>query len=217
MTHLEIENLASEYLEANLDEVRRAQVEEHLEACARCRGLVEDVRSAIEACQSVEEAPLPPWLTARIRRATLGEKEPGWFEQIRALPQLLRQPRFVYGMAMLVFSASLIVNASGFHLQNLTMEDLNPAAWYNQANRTSHLLYARAEKFYYDLRIVYEIESRFRDAQPESSPPEAQPGKQPAAPGPTANRLGLENEKLAFEISQPAIRESQGDQIHEMR
>ncbi len=217
MTHLEIENLASEYLEANLAEGQRAEVEEHLEACARCRRLVEDVRSAIEACRSAAEAPFPPWLTARISRATLGERKPGWFEQLTALPQLLRQPRFVYGMAMLVFSASLIVNASGFRLRSLTMEDLDPVAWYNQATRTSHLLYARAEKFYYDLRIVYEIESRFHDAQPESSPPEVQPGKQPAAPGPTANSLGLVNKKLAFEISQPGIRESQGDQTHEMR
>ena len=199
MTHLEIENLASDYLEGGLDQVRQAQVEEHLEACASCRELVEDVRSAIQTCHAAEEVLPPPWLIANILRATLGEKPPSLLEQLGALTGLFRQPRFAYGVAMAVLSISVIVNASGVKLQKLSFEDLNPATWYNQVNRAGHLFYAHAEKFYYDLRIVYEIESRFRDAQVYRGHEQAPPEKPKTAPGSPASTSGVQHMKLAFE------------------
>jgi len=43
-------------------------------------------------------------------------------------------------------------------------------------------MFARAEKFYYDLRVVYEIESRFRQLGGQPQVPEQETPK-PAAPG----------------------------------
>jgi hypothetical protein len=80
---------------------------------------------------------------------------------------------------MAIFSFSIIFNAAGVDLRKLTLADLNPRTWFYEANRTGHLLYARAEKFYYDLRVVYEIESRFREMR-------SQPSKQQEAPKPEA-------------------------------
>jgi Putative zinc-finger len=197
MTHLEIENLASEYLEGSLEAVQWAEVEEHLAACAPCRELVGEVRSAIQTCHAAGEAISPPWLIPQIRQATLGEKPPGWLDRLRALPRSLRQPRFAYGVAMVVFSLSLIANASGLQLRNLSFDDLNPAMWYSRANRAGHLFYAHAEKFYYDLRIVYEIESRFRAAEAERSSGQAKPGKPEAASGPSASAGGEKHPQLA--------------------
>ena len=74
---------------------------------------------------------------------------------------------------MAVFSFSIIVNAAGINLRHMTVEDLNPRTWFFRANRAGHLYYARAEKFYYDLRVVYEIESRLRQLR---SHPEEEPG-----------------------------------------
>ena len=65
-------------------------------------------------------------------------------------------------VAMAVSSFSIIVNAAGINLRRLRFEDLNPRTWIHQASRNGHLLYARAEKFYYDLRVVYEIEWRLK-------------------------------------------------------
>ena len=88
---------------------------------------------------------------------------------------------------MAVFSISIIVNAAGINLRNLTVADLNPRNWVYQANRTGHLLYARAEKFYYDLRVVYEIESRLRQLRKDSDQngrsPENETPKSEPAPG----------------------------------
>jgi hypothetical protein len=182
MTHLELENLASEYLEGQLDAVRRGQVEAHLKECGPCRELVGDLRHAMELCQAAEELEPAPWLIAKIMRATVGERKPTFREQVAVFFRPATQPRLAYAVAMAIFSFSIIVNAAGFDLRKLTLADLNPRTWFYEANRTGHLLYARVEKFYYDLRVVYEIESRFR--QLRSEPGTQEPGApKPEAPG----------------------------------
>jgi hypothetical protein len=86
-----------------------------------------------------------------------------------------------YPIAMTVFTFSILVNAAGLNLRSLRFEDLNPRTWVDRANRQGHLMYAHAEKFYYDLRVVYEIESRFRllrgqpNGQEETAPKPAAP------------------------------------------
>lgn len=194
MTHLEVENLASEYLEGQLDAAHRAQVEAHLNDCGPCRELVADLRRVMELCHSAEDLEPAPWLIAKILRATVGEKKPTRREQLAAFFRPAAPPRLAYAVAMAVFSFSIIVNAAGINLRNLTLEDLNPRTWVYRVNRTGHLLYARAEKFYYDLRVVYELESRFRklrseprEKEPEAPKPEAPAGgstdsKQPGDP-----------------------------------
>ena len=182
MTHLEIENLASDYLEGLLDPSQRAAVERHLAGCEACRELLGDVRHVLELCQATEDAEPKPWLISQIMRATVGERKPTWRERIAAFFRPVLQPRVAYPIAMTVFTFSVIVQAAGLHLRSLEFEDLNPRTWVGRANRQGHLLAARAEKYYYDLRVVYEIESRFRQLggeqqnQPEEAPKPPAPG-----------------------------------------
>jgi hypothetical protein len=182
MTHLEIENLASDYLEGLLDTSLQVAVEAHLTECAACRELMGDVRHALELCRAAEDVEPKPWLVSKIMLATVGERKPSWGEQIAAFIRPLLQPRVAYPIAMTVFTFSIIVNAAGLNLRSLRFEDLNPRTWVGRANRQGHLMYARAEKFYYDLRVVYEIESRFRQlrrepqVQEEEAPKHAAPG-----------------------------------------
>ncbi len=175
MTHLELENLASDYLEGLLEPARRAAVETHLAECAECRELVGDVRRVMELCRRAEELEPAPWLVSKIVRATVGERKPTFAQQVAAFFRPSPQPRVAYVVAMAIFSFSIIINAAGVNLRNLRVADLNPYTWARRANSAGHLLYARAEKFYYDLRVVYEIESRFRQlrSQPDSSAPQA--------------------------------------------
>ncbi len=181
MTHLEIENLASDYLEGLLEPTQQAAVEAHLTGCAACCELLEDVRHALELCRAAEDAEPKPWLVSRIMQATVGERQPNWRERIAAYLRPVLQPRVAYPIAMTVFTFSIIVNAAGLNLRSLRLEDLNPRTWAYRANRQGHMLAARAEKFYYDLRVVYEIESRLRQLgrQPQIQEEEA---PQPAAP-----------------------------------
>jgi hypothetical protein len=188
MTHLELENLASEYLEGQLDGVRRETVEAHLRDCVACRELMGDLQRAMALCQAAEDLEPAPWLISKIMLATVGERKPTWGERARAFFRPSPQPRLAYAVAMAIFSLSVIVNAAGVNLRTMTLADLNPRNWFYQANRTGHLLYARAEKFYYDLRVVYEIESRFRQLQPQPAEPQKEAPRQEPAPGGSTER-----------------------------
>ncbi|MGD0225768.1 MAG: zf-HC2 domain-containing protein [Terriglobia bacterium] len=181
MTHLEIENLASDYLEGLLEPSLRASVEAHLNGCAECRELMGDVRHVLEMCRAAEDVEPKPWLVSKILQATIGERKPTWGERISAYLRPVLQPRVAYPIAMTVFTFSILVNAAGLNLRRLRFEDLNPRTWVDRANRQGHLMYAHAEKFYYDLRVVYEIESRFRQLRGQSHGQEEVTPK-PAAP-----------------------------------
>jgi len=184
MTHFEVENLASDYLEGRLEAARLGQFQAHLATCVRCQEVVADVRRVMELCQAAEDFEPAPWLVAKIMRATVGERQPTLLERIAAYVRPVLQPRVAYTVAMAVFSFSFILNAAGVNLRHLTIEDLNPRTWVRRADRSGHLMYARAEKFCYDLRVVYEIESRLRQLRPQSAPaPSDQEKPKQDAPG----------------------------------
>jgi len=197
MTHLEVENLASDYLEGLLDAPSRQAVESHLKECAGCRELVADVRSVMELCRSAEEVEPAPWLVSKIMLATVGERKPTLLEHLATLFRPAFQSRVAYPIAMTVFAFSIIVNAAGLNLRNLRFEDLNPRTWVFRANRAGHLMYARAEKFYYDLRLVYEIESRLRQLRGQSQDHEEAPPKSGAPSGGSTEGLPPGQTQLA--------------------
>jgi hypothetical protein len=148
--------------------------------------MVGDVRRAMELCHSAPELDPAPWLIRKIMLATVGERKPTLAEHLVAFFRPALQLRFAYGVAMAVFSFSIIVNAAGVNLRHMTIEDLNPRTWFFRANRAGHLFVARAEKFYYDLTVVIEIESRLRQlrSHPEEEQQEA-PKQEPPAGGST--------------------------------
>ncbi len=183
MTHLELENLASDYLEGQLDVAQRVTVEAHIRDCAPCRELVSDLKHALELTRQAEDLEPAPWLVSKIMLATVGERKPTWQERLAAFLRPTPQPRVAYMIAMAIFSISIIVSAAGVNLRNATVADLNPINWFYQANRSGQLLFARAEKFYYDLKIVYEIESRFRQTQPQQQEQDQEAPKQKSNPG----------------------------------
>jgi len=182
MTHLEVENLVSDYLEGLLDSSLRGAMVAHLGECAACRELVEDVRHAVELCRAAEDAEPHPWLISKILLATVGARKPSWGQRIAAYFRPVLQPRVAYPIAMTVFTFSIIVNAAGLNLRSLRFEDLNPRTWIARADRQRHLLTARAEKYYYDLRVVVEIESRVRQLRGQP-PDQEEAAPKPAAPG----------------------------------
>jgi hypothetical protein len=196
MTHMELENLISDYLEGQLTAVRQAELETHLAACAQCQALVADVRHAFELCHTADSIEPPPWLVPKILRATLGfgERKPSLKQQLQAFFRPMMQTRVAYGVAMAVFSLSMIINVAGINLRHVRPADLNPANWVYQANRNGHLLVGRVEKYCYDLKVVYEFQSRLQHlrSQPTETPrPQAPAGGStygaPADEGPLAS------------------------------
>jgi len=185
MTHLEVENLTSDYLEGLLELALRKQFEAHLSICPSCGEVVEDVRRAMELCHAAPELEPSPWLVKKIMLATVGERKPGWRERLASFFRPNIQPRIAYTIAMAVFSLSIIVNAAGVNLRHLTVRDLNPLTWWNRADRGLHLYIARGERFIYDVRVVYEIESRLRQLRSHSTEEPEEPKQEPPPGGST--------------------------------
>ncbi len=202
MTHLELENLVSEYLEGQLSSARRLEFEAHIESCLSCAELVADVRQTVEDCRLAEDLEPAPWLVSKILLATTGERRPTLIERFSTFVRPVLQPRVAYGVAMAVFSFSVIINAAGISLRQFTLADLNPRTWVYRADRTGHLLYARAEKFYYDLRVVYEIESRLRQLRQQpgqgSSDQPGQDSKPQNSPGGSTDKRPPDGFQLAW-------------------
>ncbi len=120
------------------------------------------------------------------------------------------QPRLAMTAAMAFFSIALTLNLTGVHLDQLKAADLRPA----NLERNLSDANARAVRYYENLRVVYELESRVRDlqrandndARPNSAPdggsqPESQKPKQerPKPNSGTSQRqpLGLPRIQLA--------------------
>jgi hypothetical protein len=209
MTHLELENLTSDYLEGLLEPALKQEVEAHLSACPSCLETVGEVRRALELCHSAPELEPAPWLIRKIMLATVGQRKPSLAARLVAFMRPALQPRFAYGLAMAVFSLSIIVNAAGINLRHVTVEDLNPRTWFFRANRAGHLFYARAEKFYYDLRVVYEIESRFRQLRSHPEQEQEAPKQEPPAGGsnngaPLTLPALAANQARVGEVAEPA-------------
>jgi hypothetical protein len=91
--------------------------------------------------------------------------------------------------AMAFFSIALTLNLVGVHLNQLHAADLKPSS----LRRSFYQANAHVVRYYDNLRVVYELESRVRDLQrssdneaaprPESSDKQAAPGAKPGKPG----------------------------------
>ncbi len=189
MTHLETGNLLAAYLDGALNPAQTVQVEDHLAGCTECREMVEDARLALDVCQAAEDREPVPWLVPRILRATIGETRPSWAARFRAW----LRPQLVYGISMAVFSTSFVLFAAKVNLRHLTISQVNPAAWFHHADSRTHVFAARAEKFYYDLRFVYEVQSVLRDfgQQPRTPQKSRQPAGSSFVERPGGARLAL--------------------------
>jgi len=80
----------------------------------------------------------------------------GWLEPVL-------QPRFAMGMAMTILSFSMVGRIVGLEQRQLRMEDLNPARVWAAIDDKLCRGYDRAMKYYENLRLVYEIQTRLQE------------------------------------------------------
>lgn len=215
MTHWEVSNLLTDYVEGVLDHGQKVLLDEHLASCGECRAMAEDLRFAMQTLHAAEDVEPAPWLESRILHATTGIKKRRTWDWVPSWLRLALRPQVAYGISMAVFSLSFLFYAANVNLQGLKLRELNPVTWVYRADSRGHLLVARAEKFYYDLRFVYEVQSLLRQMrqQPEGTPasrqkPRAPDGGASGAQSPGAPQLALEQRPALppFEGSQKGSR-----------
>jgi anti-sigma factor RsiW len=175
----------SDYLDRVLLADELAAFDAHVGSCARCTPMVGSVSQLLSGLHSMEQVEPPPRLVYSILDKTLGPRESLTFwgaalERLRGIASV----RFAYGALSVAATFVIVLSGLGFSWRKPKLADLEPASIYRSADRQVHLVYARSTKFFSDLRVVHEIQSRLnQDSQiptnPESTAPEPVPEKQP--------------------------------------
>ncbi|HEY7388343.1 MAG TPA: zf-HC2 domain-containing protein [Bryobacteraceae bacterium] len=170
MNCTEVESLICDYVDDTLAAAERTAVESHMAACPNCAELARDSAVAVAFMERAEvvEPPQelishilfnPPWHGQRV----------GWFS--RVLHPLLA-PRFAMGMALTVLSFAMIMPK----MRQFQPTDLSPAVvWAGIEGRVDRL-WGRTEKFYDNLKFIYQIRATLREWQQQSAETRPQSG-----------------------------------------
>ncbi len=169
MSCAEIEILLCDYLDGALPAAGREAVEEHLAGCGRCSETWAEVRSAVAFMERAAPADPPAELLTRILHHIPGrdlgrQKDRGWWRRLRGgwLGPLL-SPRYAMGMAMTILSFSMIFKFAGIQPRQLKPSDLDPVKVWSALDDRAHRSWDRAVKYYDNLRLVIEIQSRLKE------------------------------------------------------
>jgi hypothetical protein len=175
MTCAEFEILLCDYVDGTLHAAGRTTLESHLSECAACKQLAADVTGVTAFFERVPQAEPPAELLTRImHHAPLGreavrdrqpsERKPSWAKRLfGGLFQAWLQPRYVMGMAMTILSFSMLARFAHIEPRQLRASDLDPVKVWQGIDDHSHRIYDRAMKYYDNLRLVIEIQSRLRE------------------------------------------------------
>ncbi|HVP43337.1 MAG TPA: zf-HC2 domain-containing protein [Terriglobales bacterium] len=190
MQCIEFEALLADALDGALEAQRMSRFEAHAAGCPDCGPLLAQSRAGLQWMKSLQEVEPPRHLVHNILAATTGveRKEEsaaraGWLQRFRdwIRPVLVptwttvRQPRFAMSFGMAFFSLSLVMNLAGVKLRDLGRLDLRPGAIRASYYETE----AKVVRYYENMRLVYELQSRMRDLR-NATRPEDQPPPPPA-------------------------------------
>ncbi len=196
----------------------RTHFDLHVSDCAACTKLFADVQRGHTWIDMLKEEPVPPaGMVDRILAATSGDAMVhqevmsglahaqslfGHSQGAKVLPfrvpeprtrwarmvHTVMQPRFAMTAAMALFSIALTMNLAGVKLSAVSAADLKPS----NVRKSFWSANGRVVRYYDNLRVVYELESRVREMQKESdddntqrhgvmsAPQDQQPQRQPS-------------------------------------
>jgi hypothetical protein len=186
----EFEAFMAEALDGLLPAAEAVRFQEHRATCLFCDELFAEAETGRNLLHSLQEAVPPPDMVERIlaatshppsRRAATGRGNP--WERVRSWVvegsmagwsalATLSQPRFAMSFAMAFFSIAMLLNVTGLQVQDIRSIDLRPAAFVH----TYELATGKLVRYYENIRIVYEIQSRVEELRQSSEETE------PAAP-----------------------------------
>src|SRR4051794_25518258 len=165
MNCADFEILLCDYIDGTLDQARRSELEAHQRECASCAELAKDVAGAIAFIERVPPVEPPHELLAKIafqipQESGAKGRSTSW---LASWFRPMIQPRFAMGMAMTILSFSMLGRFAGVEVRELKPSDLQPAKVWAAVDDRAHRAWGRAVKYYENLRLVYEIQSRLQE------------------------------------------------------
>jgi anti-sigma factor RsiW len=177
----EFESTLADYLDGTLGAGRTA-LEQHAASCAGCREFMNEVTGAMAFLKRAEEIEPPATLITRIAfQAPLGrsrdpfEKQGFWRRTVSKWLQPVLQPRLVMGMAMTVLSFAMLERCTGVKVQHIQAADLSPIHVWGGVEDKAVRVKDRLVKYYENLRVVYEVETRLKDLEQQQEAAQDQP------------------------------------------
>ena len=168
----------------------------HSKSCgAGCGELLEEAKRGGEWLRFLRETPeAPEGLLEKILVGTSGlpdapplavggavaiPRQPWLGVSVGMLQRHVAESRILMTLAMAFFSIALTLNLTGVRLNQLKLSDLRPSALAASVSHQYYTTSAHLTRYYLNLRIVYELESRVNEMMPKSnSAPAAQPATQ---------------------------------------
>ncbi|MGC2108379.1 MAG: zf-HC2 domain-containing protein [Candidatus Korobacteraceae bacterium] len=191
---VEAEALLAEALDGTLDGSTLTAFEAHQQSCAACRAMVEEASAGMHWLKALDEAEPPRNLVHNILAQTIGAlpsehampapRGDSWLDKLkgRLAPVLapLATPRFAMSFGMAFFSITMLLGIAGFHMADLRHLDLSSKG----ITKTYYATQARVIRYYENIRLVYEIESRVNDLRRVATPQNKQNQQETPTPNP---------------------------------
>jgi hypothetical protein len=157
-----------------------ASFEAHQQSCPACAAMYREAAAGMHWLKGLEDIEPPKNLVHNILAQTIGAvPEPstgpvpvgeGWWSKFKARVSPVfapvMTPRFAMSFGMAFFSITMLANVAGFRMSDLKHVDLSA----HGLQKTYYSTEARVVRYYENIRLVYEIESRVRDLRRAASP-----------------------------------------------
>jgi hypothetical protein len=231
MQCVECEGLLAEALDGALHGPTLAAFEAHRQSCPACRTMVEEAAAGLRWLKQLDEVEPPRHLVHNILTQTIGAlpsehavaspRGEGWLDKLkgRLAPIFapVATPRFAMSFGMAFFSITLLLSIAGLHFSDLRRLDLSSKG----IARTYSSTQARVVRYYDNLRLVYEIESRVRDLRRVATPEKEKPPEEAAPKGPpkSDNRQDKDhtNQNYSRDANQPELAASAAENEPRMK
>jgi hypothetical protein len=198
----EWENLLADALDGTLSAADAAAFSRHHRECVLCAQMLKETEQGRSWMQYLAVEPeVPADLLKKILGRTTGGLQPGvavpaislparrpaWHRVMLPAVRQVMEPRLMMTVAMAFFSIALTLNLAGVKVTDLRASDFQPSRLRANITRQYYSTNEQVTKYYKNLRLVYEMESRVRelrrttDTEPAPSP--QQTPKPPARDG----------------------------------
>lgn len=193
MQCVEVDALLAEALDGTLQGSQLAAFKAHQQSCASCQSMVEEARAGMHWLKGLDETEPPRNLVHNILAQTIGalpsehaipapQRSEGWVGKVKArlapIFAPVATPRFAMSFGMAFFSITMLLGIAGFHMSDLRHWDLSSRGMTKVYYDTE----ARITRYYENMRLVYEIESRVHDLKRAATPANNPQQQQQEAP-----------------------------------
>src|SRR5450755_516809 len=213
---VEFEALLAEALDATLHGATLAAFEAHQKSCPACAAMYQEAAAGMHWMKGLEDIEPPQNLVhnilahtigtvaeANIKPAPVGET---WLDRLKSkispVFAPVVTPRFAMSFGMAFFSITMLANIAGLHMADLKHMDVSAKG----IQKTYYSTQARVVKYYENIRLVYEIESRVRDLRRAATPDKQEEQNTPKNPKKgSSNEHNRKYQNYSQEAGQPVL------------